>query len=420
MPKSVKSKASPLSIQQNVIWNSLGNFVYLVSQWLLTYVVVRVQGYGPAGIFSLAMSVGNSLNAVATYTMRNYQVSDIEGEYSDRQYILSRYVTSVISFIACLVFCSFNEYSSSTFLCIAFYMIFKISEALSDVYQAIYQRVSRMDYIGKAYIAKAILSFCFFFGVLCVTSNLLAAIVALCCASYIVVIFYERREVGSFALHPAMALSFDQDMRQVKKLLLVCLPVALYGLFFNTMGQVPRYVLELLKDDDALGVYTSVAMPVTLVQVSANYLFAPLTAPLASCFTRHDVRGFYRLFWKAIGAIAIISIAAFVGFGIAGKPVMILLFGESIEPHLYLLNPLIFCSVLVALSWFLSAALTVVRKLVAQLVLSVVSFSISCVTSFLFINVFGMNGVTFSYIAALLVFAVGGFCILLSSIKGEK
>ena len=420
MPKSVKSKTSPLSIQQNIIWNSLGNFVYLVSQWLLTYVVVRVQGYGPAGIFSLAMSVGNSLNAVATYTMRNYQVSDIEGEYSDRQYILSRYVTSVISFIACLVFCSFNEYPSNTFLCITFYMIFKISEALSDVYQAIYQRVSRMDYIGKAYIAKSILNFCFFFGALCVTSNLLAAIVALCCASYIVVIFYERHEVGSFASHPATVLSFDQDMRQVKKLLLVCLPVALYGLFFNTMGQVPRYVLELLKGEDALGVYTSVAMPVTLVQVSANYLFAPLTAPLASCFTRHDVRGFYRLFWKAIGAIAIISIAAFVGFGVAGKPVMILLFGESIEPHLYLLNPLILCSILVALSWFLSAALTVVRKLVAQLVLSVVSFSVSCVTSFLFIIVFGMNGVTFSYIAALLVFAVGGFCILLSSIKGGK
>lgn len=408
-----------LSIRENVIWNSLGNFIYLISQWLLTYVVVRIQGYGPAGIFSLAMSVGNSLNAVATYTMRNFQVSDIEGEYSDNQYIISRYVTSLISFIACLAFCGFNEYPVKTFLCIAFYMVFKISEALSDVYQAIFQRASRMDYIGKAYIAKAMLDFSFFFGVLFITSDLMTAIIALCCASLIVVFCYERRKAKNFASNTAAALSFDRDLRQVKKLILVCLPVALYGLFFNTMGQVPRYVLELLKNEDALGIYTTVAMPVTLVQVSANYLFAPLTAPLASCFARHDVKEFYRLFWKAIGAIVVISIVAFIGFGVAGKPVMALLFGDSIVPYLYLLNPLIFCSVLVALSWFLSAALTVVRKLVAQLVLSIVSFLVSCALSFYLISVFGLNGATFSYIAALLVFSVGGFFILLNSVEGK-
>lgn len=408
-----------LSIRENVIWNSLGNFIYLISQWLLTYVVVRIQGYGPAGIFSLAMSVGNSLNAVATYTMRNFQVSDIEGEYSDNQYIISRYVTSLISFIACLAFCGFNEYPVKTFLCIAFYMVFKISEALSDVYQAIFQRASRMDYIGKAYIAKAMLDFSFFFGVLFITSDLMTAIIALCCASLIVVFCYERREAKNFASNTAAALSSDRDLRQVKKLILVCLPVALYGLFFNTMGQVPRYVLELLKNEDALGIYTTVAMPVTLVQVSANYLFAPLTAPLASCFARHDVKEFYRLFWKAIGAIVVISIVAFIGFGVAGKPVMALLFGDSIVPYLYLLNPLIFCSVLVALSWFLSAALTVVRKLVAQLVLSIVSFLVSCALSFYLISVFGLNGATFSYIAALLVFSVGGFFILLNSVEGK-
>lgn len=168
---------------------------------------------------------------------------------------------------------------------------------------------------------------------------------------------------------------------------------------------------------EKLGIYTSVAMPVTLVQVSASYLFVPLTAPLAQCYLDKNSKRFYDIIKKVSIAIAIIAVCAFAGFGLLGKPVMRLLFGDSILPRLYLLNPLIVCSILVALSWFLSAALTVIRQLKGQLLLSLSSFILSCILSPLLISLFGMNGATFSYIAALLAFSAGSLVLLFKSFK---
>ena len=183
------------------------------------------------------------------------------------------------------------------------------------------------------------------------------------------------------------------------------------------MGQVPRYALESMLGSEKLGIYTSVAMPVTLVQVSANYLFVPLTAPLAQCYLDKNSKRFYGIIKKVSIAIAVIAVCAFAGFGLLGKPVMCLLFGDSILPHLYLLNPLIVCSILVALSWFLSAALTVIRQLKGQLLLSLSSFILSCILSPLLISLFGMNGATFSYIVALLAFSAGSLALLFKSFK---
>lgn len=409
------SKTKELSIGENIAWNSIGNLIYLIAQWALSYVVVRFLGYGLAGTFSLAMSIGNSLNAIATYSMRNYQVSDLKGDYSDSQYILSRVLTSGISFIVCIAFTGFNPYDAYTSLCIIIYMTFKISEAASDVYQGLLQRVGRMDYIGKAYILKSLVDLVLYCGILLFTRNLLLAICGLSAGSAAVVCLYERASVRQFSNSGNRDTGTKNNLKKALSLLVVCLPIALYGLFFNTMGQVPRYALEAMLGSDSLGIYTSVAMPVTLVQVSANYLFAPLTAPLAQCYIDKNTQRFYSIIKKVGLAIAVIAACAFAGFGILGRPVMRLLFGDSILPYLYLLYPLIVCSLLVAVSWFLSAALTVVRQLKGQLLMAFASFSISSCLSPLFISLYGMNGATFSYTIALFVFSVGSMLLLLKS-----
>ena len=411
------NRAKELSIGENIAWNSIGNFVYLIAQWALSYIVVRVLGYGPAGTFSLAMSIGNCLNAIATYTMRNYQVSDLKGDYSDNQYILSRAITSGISLLACIVFTGLNPYDGYTSLCIIAYMVFKISEAVSDVYQGILQRANRMDYIGKAYILKSLVDLALYCGILLATNDLLFAICGLSIGSTAIVCIYERATARPFSNQKKTSSDVKEDLGRVLGLLIACLPIAAYGLFFNTMGQVPRYALEFMLGSEKLGIYTSVAMPVTLVQVSANYLFVPLTAPLAQCYLDKNSKRFYDIIKKVSIAIAIIAVCAFAGFGLLGKPVMRLLFGDSILPHLYLLNPLIVCSILVALSWFLSAALTVIRQLKGQLLLSLSSFILSCILSPLLISLFGMNGATFSYIAALLAFSAGSLVLLFKSFK---
>lgn len=75
-------------LRSNFIWNSIGNFTYLVCQWLITVIIVRLADYREAGVFSLAMSITNTFYAVASWGIRTYQVSDVDNKYRDNAYIL--------------------------------------------------------------------------------------------------------------------------------------------------------------------------------------------------------------------------------------------------------------------------------------------------------------------------------------------
>lgn len=408
-------KKDPLSIKSNMLWNSVGNVVYLFSQWLLTYFVVRILGYEEAGVFSLAITIGGSLVSVALYSIRNYQVSDIQERFSDRTYMVSRVLTSALSLVVCVVFVLANNYEIMTALCVIVYMMFKISEALSDVYQGMLQKRMRLDYVGRSFILKGISEAIVFFVLLTLSRNLLLAVAGLCVASFIVVGLYDRRRATS--LTPSV--SSRSSYSQIKALLGTCLPLALFGLLFNTMGQAPRYFLEAELGAAALGVYASVAMPVVIVQVSASFIFAPLTTPLAFYLRADDIEKFRGLIKKVLLVLAALSVVSVAAFLLLGNWLLVLLFGHSIDEYQFLLMPLVACSILVALSWFLSTILVVIRKLRALLAVSVVSFLIVLVGSVPFIQLCGMNGASFVFISALTFFILSSACVLWRGFRGR-
>lgn len=397
------SNEGALSLKSNIVWNTVGNFFYLFCQWLLTYVVVKILGFTGAGVFSLAMTISTSFYSIASYYMRNYQVSDIDAEFSDRVYVASRIVTCLVAFVLCLVFEFANGYSLYTFLCVAMYMAFKVSEAYSDVYQGILQKKMRLDYVGKSFLLKGVLTLLAFTLGLLITKSLLVAITALAAVSFAVVFLYDRRK----AIVDRKAFRKEQlTLAALKGLLLVCLPLAIHGFLLNITCQAPRYFIELLAGEQALGYYTSVALPVVVVQVSASFVFSPLVTPMSHYLSDKNVEAFRALVIKVMVFLAALSMVSLLLGAWLGEPVLVLAFGEAIREYAYLLLPLIGCAILTALSWFLASVLTVVRRLKQLIAISVVTTAIMLVGCVPAIEAWGMNGASLLVVFDLLVFSV--------------
>ena len=407
---------NPLSVKKNIVWNSVGNFIYLFSQWLLSFFVVRLLGFENAGIFSLAIAIAGSFVGISLYGMRSFQVSDIEGKYPDKAYLLSRYITSLIALVACLVFVAANTYSFYISVCILVYMCFKLSESLSDVFQGILQKAMRMDYIGKSFILKGVIVLAVFVASIALTRNLLIGMIALVVSSFAIVLIYDQTKAAHFYV--------DTESTGwkacVKALLKECLPIACFVFVFNMIAQVPRYFLESRVGAEALGTYSTIAMPVVIVQVSASFIFAPLTTPFAQSLNEGDTKKFMALFWKTIVFLLGLSAAALIGFGFIGKWVLVLLFGQAIEPYTFLLMPLVVCTILVAVSWFLSTILIVLRRLKALLVISIVSFAVVAAGSIPCIAAFGQNGASFVLIIALAAYVLMGIMVMAHGIKSVR
>jgi len=391
----------------------VGNFVYLFSQWLLSFFVVRLLGFDDAGILSLATAIAGSFVGISLYGIRSFQVSDIKGKYSNKTYIVSRFITSAVSLVVCIVFVAANSYSPFITACILIYMCFKISESISDVYQGILQKAMRMDYIGRSFIIKGVVILAVFVTAIVLTHDLLIGVVVLCVSSFAIVFCYDMQK----------ARKFDLDMKDaswrspVKALLKECLPIACFVLIFNMTAQVPRYFLEAQMGVEALGAYATIAMPVVIVQVSASFIFAPLTTPFAQRLDEGDLGGFKALFKKTMLFIVALSGISLIGFAVLGNWVLTLLFGPAIEPYTYLLMPLVICTILVAASWFLSTMLIVLRKLKALLCISAAAFVLVVVGSMPCIASFGQNGASFILIAGLAVYVV---LSIVATIKGVR
>ena len=397
------------SIRKNIIWNACGNLVYLVVQWLLTYVVVLSLGFEKAGVFSLAMSVCGSLFCLAAYNMRHFQTSDVKDLFNSRTYLASRYVTTVLAVLVCLVFVLIMGYSALVGACVVAYMFFKASESLSDVYQGMLQRRMRLDLVGVSFLLKAFLILVVFGAFVFLTGDLLIPIIGMSVASFLVVYVFDRKKAEAVS---GFGATQKASGAEIKKLLVACLPLAVFGFLFNTMGFAPRLFVEAQLGAEALGIYSSVAMPTLIIQVSASYIFAPLVTPFAEYLEKGDMKSFGNLFKKTSLFLMALALVSLVGFFFLGDWLLVLLFGEKIIAHTYLMMPLVVCTILVAVSWFLSAVIVITRKLIALLIMSAISFLIVICGSTFFIENAGMNGASFVYILALSVFIIGCIVIL--------
>ena len=162
-----------------------------------------------------------------------------------------------------------------------------------------------------------------------------------------------------------------------------------------------------------LGIYSSVAAPVLIVQMCAQYIYAPLLTRFAELLHAHDKRGFSRLVLQVTLAIFALAFAFGVLFALAGEPLLVLIFGQGIAPYTYLIIPLVLCTVMTAYVWFLGDVLITMRKNKMNLIGYAISFAVILATMYPMIHAFGMNGASFAimvaYGAAIVFFLV---CVL--------
>ncbi|MEG1719289.1 MAG: oligosaccharide flippase family protein [Clostridia bacterium] len=392
-----KEGKKELSIKANMIWNSIGNFVYLFSQWITTYLVTMLLGFEDAGVFALAMSLGNTFFTISAYGMRNYQTSDTKAEHSDNAYLYSRLVTSIFTIVLCVIYCFIGAFTTFQRLCIITFVLFKIGEALVDIYHGICQRTMRMDIIGKSFLMRSLINTAAFIAGILITRNLFVAILLMTIVSFIFILTYDRINASKFFVHK------KTNYEEIKTLLIKCFPLALFNILFTLFATIPRLFLEQELGSEMLGIYSSIALPAVIVQVFCTYIFSPFTTIFARLYNDHKVRDFVKLFLKIVFYLVIISIVAIIGALLLGDFGLQLLFTSKIAPYTYLFIPIIVITILTAFSWFISMVLTVARNFMALTVSAIVSTIVCALCSSVFVKTFGMNGASFAAIVSFVV-----------------
>lgn len=347
-----------LSLKQNILWNTAGCLTYQGCQWLTTIlVVVLSSSYENSGILAFAMATGNIFYAFATYSMRTFQVSDIDNRYSSDNYVAFRVVTTLIALAFCIGYSLVVSTSVSAALAMVAYLLFKSDESFANVLYGIDQKASRMDYIGISQGVRGILSIAAFSGVLAVGGSLTEAILAMFACCVAVTLVYDlphSRRLASVRLVISRAVCSEMFR--------LCAPNVVSNLAYGAVATLARQWFSLSYGEEALGIYAAVATPCVLVQVMANYLYSPFLVPIARSWTKHDAKGLREQLTKLIGGMAAVIAACLVLSATFGAPMIELVYGERISGYSWMIVPAMGAASLMAAAALLTDLLIVMRR----------------------------------------------------------
>ncbi|MBO5295192.1 MAG: lipopolysaccharide biosynthesis protein [Clostridia bacterium] len=386
-------------LTQNFLWNTAGSIFFLVCQWIITVLVVRLSdGFSDAGLLSLAMSVTNVFAIIALFNVRNYQVSDSEELYSAGEYVSHRFVTCALAFVLCAVTTFLGGYGIYTAACILAYMLLKLTENFVDVFHGIVQKKWRLDIAGRSFLFRGILTVASFAVVFGLFHNLLLAILAMALTNLLSLLIYDWNAVRRVE---RVRLSFSPN--RLLSLSKVCLPMVGYGFCIHSILPLVKAVLEAHHGEEMLGYYGSVTTVATLIQSFTLLVFTPLIGVFDEAFRAGDRKKLKRLFARLILLIVAITLLAMGAIALLGDFAMSLVFGEEILPYVYLLYPTVVASALTALVWLLGMILVVMRSMKTLLIGAVIGLAVGIAASVTLIPTAAFSGAN---VAQILPFAV--------------
>lgn len=393
-----------LSLQQNIIWNTAGMSFYLGCQWLITILVVRLSSdFTNSGLLTLAMSVTNIFYAIASYNIRAYQITDVTGKYPDRVYLQIRSVTCGVSLLLCALY-SFILYRDERWSAILLYMVFRIVEGLIDILQGFDQKSMRMDIIGKSMFMRGILNVLSFSGVIFLTDSFQLAVLAMILVSIIVMAVYDIPWAVRFG---ELKGKFEGTM--VRQLFLECFLMGIASALSTSIVSIPRTWLDYLYGQEQLGIYGALSSPTMLVQVAATYLFNPMLSVYAEYYVQRKKDHFFSLLRRTFFALCGLSVCALLAAWMLQGQLLPLLLGENIRPYISYFIPILGCTILNAIVWFLTSLLVVIREFNKYFWGTLLAAGLASVLGYPVIYQYGINGVNYIlfFLSGLQIFIFG-------------
>lgn len=385
--------AKGISLKQNMLWNSFGSMVNLACQWLITVLIVRISnGYDAAGTLALAMSVYNTFAPFAVYRMYTYQVSDISHENTVGEYMSFRAITSLIA-LALIVLYSLLTCPPSSILAIIAFSLYKIAGLFVDVLHGLDQVNMRMDLIGRSLIMQGIVSLLLFCVIESLFHVLELTLLCMMVGTILVGLLYDLPRSTRFeCLHVRIS------RRKVLHLLGYCFPIVIGAVACGAAPSIPRQYLAFCDGQTALGIYASVAAPVTIIQMGASYIYNPLLSYFSGAYAERDIKRLTVLLGKACLGIVLLGLAAAIFLELVGGWILAVMYGDDIVSYMYLLLPIIACSLVTAYVWFLNDILVAFRDFKGSLIGNVIAVALSVAASVMLVPAFGMNGVSFAHL----------------------
>ncbi len=394
------------SLAGSFFWNSLGGILNAGQSVLVLMVITRVLGLAAAGVYSIAFATGNLFLYLGEYGVRNVQVSDLTEQYPFRDYLAHRVLTVflMLALGACCCVFSYGRgtYSLEKSLTVFAMCLLKAVDCIEEVYEGRLHQRGRLDLAGKVMTVRLVVSIggmlaaAVLFHSLLIATDIAAALAAV---SAFCMLFCYRKEV---AFTPGLV-----SRRNVGALMRVCFPVCAANFLQFYLINAPKYAIDAAMDETVQAQYNFIAMPVFVIQLLGMFLYQPVLGRMSAAAANGDRRALLSDIRKIVLGILVIAAVCLAGAWVLGIPVLSLLYATDLSSFRSELMWILVGGIFLALSGFLCAVLTILRRQSAILVIYAAGAVLSLILTGQMVRSSGILGAVRSFVSIMaLVFVL--------------
>lgn len=312
--------------KKDYIWNSIGSFLQSAISPILLIVITRLNGVGDSGLFSFAMSLSVVFWAISLWGGRTYQVSDVKKEFSSGDYIVVRFISSLIVAVFSISFCILSGYDLIKTELIMVLVSFKILESIADSMYGVLQIHNKLYIVGISLTMKSVFGFMLFTLIDILTKNIIYGALSIFIVNIAVVIFYDipwMKHVESVGLTKKNIMQAGKIMKKTAELFVVV---------FLTMFSlnIPRYFLDKYHYDQ-IGYFGIMAMPITLLTLFISFVLQPNVVNLSELLKKKKIKEFTKIVSKIDFITFTLGILFIVSSYLIGVWVLNTVFGIDIN-----------------------------------------------------------------------------------------
>lgn len=381
-----------LQFKKNFIWNTLGTGFNAFNSLFFMIIATRVNGVDDAGVFTIAFSTACILYAIGLYAGRVYQVTELNKNITDKDFIINRLITCFSMIIFLILFCVVRNYDIEKSIIFLLLTIYKALEAFSDVVYGVLQKNDKLDIVGKSLFGKSLISIILFLVIDILTKNMIISIISMIIACILIIIFYDFRKTYSY-IDLKIKIDWHNVLNILKKGFFV-FAISFLGMY---VVNAPKYSIDSFLTNDYQTIFGIIVMPATIMSLIAQFLIHPYLNKILEFYKTKNLKGLEKVLLKIIGIIILFGIIATILGYVIGTQVLGLIYGLDLSMYKVSLAIIIISATLYTIGTVCSSILTTVRETFSQFIIylgvSIFAFIISAtLTKFL-----GINGSIIAY-----------------------
>ena len=331
---------TPLSLRLNFSWIVVGNVVQGLSRFGILVVLTKLGTIEMTGRVVFGFAVCMPVFALGNLGLRSVLVTDAKRQHRFADYLRLRLITTTVALAAtCLIarLLLVFGYETETAWIITVIGVGKLFESLSDIFHGLLQKQERMDRVAIALMIRGPATLVLFGLGMVLTGSPLWGIVGFPLAMAATFFLWDLPsgwpvsaasssdvlDTTRRGLDWKAVLKSPVDGRILASLAWLALPLGVVMLAMTLMRTVPRYFVEGMLGDAALGIFGSIGY---LVMVGAMVVGAmgQSTVPRLS---RYYAAGHRAAFCRLLGKLLVLVVC----LGAAGVAVMVLVGGPLLR-----------------------------------------------------------------------------------------